>query len=60
MSGGQVTRFAALTDTDGSSVARIVQGMGRVVVARLRDAAFFFREDLEAAARPIASRTWRA
>ena len=46
-SGGQVTRFAALTDTDGSSAARIVQGMERVVVARLRDAAFFFREDLK-------------
>ena len=51
VSGGQVTRFAALTDTDGSSAARIVQGMERVVVARLRDAAFFFREDLK---RPLA------
>ena len=29
------------------------QGMGRVVVARLRDAAFFFREDLK---RPLADR----
>jgi glycyl-tRNA synthetase beta chain len=53
VSGGQVTRFAALTDTDGSSVARIAQGMGRVVVARLRDAAFFFREDSK---RPLADR----
>ena len=52
-SGGQVTRFAALTDTDGSSAARIVQGMERVVVARLRDAAFFYREDLK---RPLADR----
>jgi glycyl-tRNA synthetase beta chain len=51
--GGQVTRFAALTDTDGSSAARIVQGMERVVVARLRDAAFFYREDLK---RPLADR----
>ena len=53
VSEGQVTRFAALTDTDGSSTARIVQGMERVVVARLRDAAFFFREDLK---RPLADR----
>jgi glycyl-tRNA synthetase beta chain len=53
VSGGQVTRFAALTDTDGSSAARIAQGMERVVVARLRDAAFFFREDLK---RPLADR----
>jgi glycyl-tRNA synthetase beta chain len=53
VSGGQVTRFAALTDTDGSSSARIVQGMERVVVARLRDAAFFYREDLK---RPLAAR----
>jgi glycyl-tRNA synthetase beta chain len=53
VSGGQVTRFAALTDTDGSSADGIVRGMGRVVVARLRDAAFFFREDLK---RPLAAR----
>lgn len=53
LSGGQVTRFAALTDTDGSSADGIVRGMGRVVVARLRDAAFFFREDLK---RPLADR----
>jgi glycyl-tRNA synthetase beta chain len=53
MSAGQVTRFAALTDTDGSSAARIAQGMERVVVARLRDAAFFFREDRK---RPLADR----
>src|SRR5688500_7463406 len=53
LSGGQVTRFAALTDTDGSSADSIVRGMGRVVVARLRDAAFFYREDLK---RPLAGR----
>jgi glycyl-tRNA synthetase beta chain len=53
LSGGQVTRFAALTDTDGSSADRIVQGMRRVVVARLRDAAFFYKEDLK---RPLADR----
>ncbi len=53
VSGGQVTRFAALTDTDGSSAARIAQGMERVIVARLRDAAFFFREDLK---RPLGER----
>ncbi len=52
-SSGQVTRFAALTDTDGSSSAPIAQGMERVVVARLRDAAFFHREDLK---RPLADR----
>jgi glycyl-tRNA synthetase beta chain len=52
-SGGQVTRFAALTDTDGSASGPIVQGMRRVVVARLRDAAFFHREDLK---RPLADR----
>jgi glycyl-tRNA synthetase beta chain len=52
-SNGQVTRFAALTDTDGASADRIVQGMGRVVTARLSDAAFFYREDLK---RPLAGR----
>jgi glycyl-tRNA synthetase beta chain len=43
--GGQVVRFAALTNTDDAKAPQIVQGMERVVVARLRDAAFFFRED---------------
>ena len=43
--GGKVTRFAALTNTDETAAPQIVQGMERVVVARLRDAAFFFRED---------------
>ena len=54
LGGGHVTRFAALTDTDGTSADQIVRGMGRVVVARLRDAAFFFREDLK---RPLAQRS---
>lgn len=48
-----VTRFAAVTDTDGSSGAGIVRGMERVVVARLRDASFFYAEDLK---RPLADR----
>ncbi len=51
--GGHVTRFAALTNTDGSAGSAIVRGMQRVVVARLRDAAFFFAEDMK---RPLASR----
>ena len=51
--GGRVVRFAALTNTDAAASAAIVQGMERVVVARLRDAAFFFRED---AKRPLADR----
>jgi len=46
-------RFAAVTGTDGSSSAAIVRGMERVVVARLRDGAFFFAEDLK---RPLADR----
>jgi glycyl-tRNA synthetase beta chain len=51
--GRTVSRFAALTDTDGSSASVIVRGMERVVVARLRDAAFFFSEDLK---RPLRER----
>ena len=43
--GREVIRFAAITNTDGSNGAEIVRGMERVVVARLRDAAFFFEED---------------
>jgi glycyl-tRNA synthetase beta chain len=42
---GKVVRFAALTNTDGAAAAEIVRGMERVVVARLRDAAFFYAED---------------
>jgi glycyl-tRNA synthetase beta chain len=51
--GGRVVRFAALTNTDAEASPAIVQGMERVVVARLRDAAFFFRED---AKRPLPDR----
>jgi len=50
---GTVTRFAAVTNTDGSSGEAIVRGMERVVVARLRDASFFYAEDLK---RPLADR----
>jgi glycyl-tRNA synthetase beta chain len=41
------SRFAAVVNTDGTNAAEIVRGMERVVVARLRDAAFFFQEDLK-------------
>jgi glycyl-tRNA synthetase beta chain len=51
--GALVTRFAALTNADRESEAEIVRGMERVVVARLRDAAFFFAEDMK---RPLADR----
>jgi glycyl-tRNA synthetase beta chain len=50
---GAVSRFAAVTDTDGTSAEAIVRGMERVVVARLRDAAFFFGEDRK---RPLSDR----
>ncbi len=50
---GSVARFAAVTNTDASSSNDIVRGMERVVVARLRDAAFFYAEDLK---RPLADR----
>jgi glycyl-tRNA synthetase beta chain len=50
--GGGV-RFAAVVDGDGANAAEIVRGMERVVVARLRDAAFFFGEDRK---RPLAER----
>jgi glycyl-tRNA synthetase beta chain len=50
---GSSLRFAAVIDNDGQSAAQIVRGMERVVVARLRDAAFFFDEDLK---RPLADR----
>jgi glycyl-tRNA synthetase beta chain len=53
VSGGVVARFAAVTNTDGSAAAEIVRGMERVVVARLRDAAFFYGEDVK---RPLAER----
>jgi glycyl-tRNA synthetase beta chain len=47
------SRFAAVTNTDGAAAAEMVRGMERVVVARLRDASFFFAEDLK---RPLGSR----
>ena len=50
---GEVGHFAALTDTDDHASGEIVRGMERVVVARLRDAAFFLAEDLE---RPLVDR----
>ncbi len=43
--GGRIARFAAVINGDGASSAEIVRGMERVVVARLRDAAFFLTED---------------
>ncbi len=51
--GEHVTRFAALTDADRGAEAEIVRGMERVVVGRLRDAAFFFAEDMK---RPLGDR----
>jgi glycyl-tRNA synthetase beta chain len=42
---GSITRFAAVINGDGAAKAEIVRGMQRVVVARLRDAAFFLVED---------------
>ena len=50
---GAGVRFAAVVDGDGANGAEIVRGMERVVVARLRDAAFFFAEDRK---RPLAER----
>ncbi len=51
--GGTVTRFAAVIDSDDKAAAAIVRGMERVVVARLRDAAFFWAEDMK---RPLEDR----
>jgi glycyl-tRNA synthetase beta chain len=51
--GGTVTRFAAVIDSDDQATAGIVRGMERVVVARLRDAAFFWAEDMK---RPLEAR----
>jgi glycyl-tRNA synthetase beta chain len=42
---GRIARFAAIVNGDGANAAEIVRGMQRVVVARLRDAAFFLAED---------------
>jgi glycyl-tRNA synthetase beta chain len=52
-SGSRGVRFAAVVDGDGANAQEIVRGMERVVVARLRDAAFFFAEDRK---RPLADR----
>jgi glycyl-tRNA synthetase beta chain len=51
--GGGVARFAALINGDVANAQGIVRGMERVVVARLRDARFFFDEDRK---RPLADR----
>jgi len=51
--GVAVSRFAAVTNAEASSGGPIVKGMERVVVARLRDAAFFFEEDMK---RPLQDR----
>jgi glycyl-tRNA synthetase beta chain len=45
--GRVVSRFAAPTGVDEAASPAIVRGMERVVVARLRDGAFFFKEDLK-------------
>jgi glycyl-tRNA synthetase beta chain len=50
---GSVSRFAAVVNGDGEAAPSIVRGMERVVVARLRDAAFFLAEDEK---RPLADR----
>ncbi len=50
---GRIDRFAAVTNGDAGSAEAITRGMGRVVVARLRDAAFFLGEDKK---RPLAER----
>jgi glycyl-tRNA synthetase beta chain len=42
---GRIARFAAVVNGDASASVEIVRGMERVVVARLRDAAFFLGED---------------
>ena len=48
---GRIGRFAAITNGDGAAAPEIVRGMERVVVARLRDAAFFLAEDRKSALR---------
>ncbi len=53
LSDGKVARFAALTNTDGKAAAAIVRNMERVVVARLRDAWFFWSDDRK---RPLEAR----
>jgi glycyl-tRNA synthetase beta chain len=53
--GANVPGFAAVTNTDGSEkeIDEIRRGMERVVVARLRDASFFYAEDSK---RPLTDR----
>ena len=46
---GRIGRFAAITNGDGAAAGEIARGMERVVVARLRDAAFFLAEDRKTA-----------
>jgi glycyl-tRNA synthetase beta chain len=53
LDGRAAAAFAAVINTDAQEAAAIVRGMERVVVARLRDAAFFFEEDRR---RPLADR----
>jgi glycyl-tRNA synthetase beta chain len=50
---GAIARFAAVVNGDGAAGPEIVRGMERVVVARLRDAAFFLAEDRK---RPLSDR----
>jgi glycyl-tRNA synthetase beta chain len=50
---GRIARFAAVVNGDAAAASEIVRGMERVVVARLRDAAFFLAEDRK---RPLAER----
>lgn len=49
----RIDRFAAVVNGDGAHATEIVRGMERVVVARLRDAAFFLGEDRK---RPLEER----
>ena len=51
LANGQVERFAAVTNGDSANADAVVQSMERVVVARLRDAAFFFAETASAGSR---------
>jgi glycyl-tRNA synthetase beta chain len=50
---GAIARFAAVVNGDGAAAPEIVRGLERVVVARLRDAAFFLAEDRK---RPLSDR----
>jgi glycyl-tRNA synthetase beta chain len=52
-SDGGIDRFAAVVNGDGAAGPEIVRGLERVVVARLRDAAFFLAEDRK---RPLSER----